>query len=759
MWFWLAGDQKTPRATPGSAGPLELPAQASVYAGYSGSQSCRQCHEEAYEQWSRSHHGLAERQLTPETDRRAFDPARTFQHGSQSTTVVWSNGTGVVTTAGLAGHPESFAVARLIGDDPLRQFLVPFPGGRLQTLEASYDPRSNEWFNVYGEEDRKPGEWGHWTGRGMNWNSMCAACHNTRVRKNYDEKTDTYRTAMTEPTVSCESCHGPLKRHNEWQLAHRKSGGKDPTVRKLSHRQVMDNCAFCHARRTDLTGDFHPGDAFMDHAHLAVVDDTATFYPDGQIRDENYEFSAFSGSKMHQAGVYCLDCHQPHSSKTILPGNFLCLRCHDGSRPDAPAINPVEHSHHRVFGFDAHGALVNPDLTGYDSRRVSESGGECVNCHMPQTVYMQRHWRHDHGFTIPDPLLTRELGIPNACNRCHADKSAEWAAEWTGQWYGSKMERPARERARGIAWAREGDPSARAPLLTLLARENIPYWQASLVRLLGQWPGEPEVAGALLPLIDSSNALVRAEAINSLAPRAQEGGDEPLRQRLRAKLDDEVRAVRVAAARALQDRVDLSSRAGSELLHGLNLNADQPGGQFLKGLLYLARKDRRALEHLRKATEWDPFSPPFHSQYAAALSLFGESAEAAKHLERAAALLPRNADLQYQLALAANEQGDPGRVITHLEQAVLLEPRHQRAWYNLGLARYAQGQPAPALKALTQAETLAPDSPDASYAKATILWKLDRRAEATKAINRVLSLAPNYPGAAELRAQFANPRD
>ncbi len=692
-------------------------------------------------------------------DRAAFAPGRTFQHGSQSTTVGWSNGTGVVTTAGLAGHPEGFAVTRVIGEDPLRQFLVPFPGGRLQTLEASYDPRSNEWFNVYGDEDRKPGEWGHWTGRGMNWNSMCAACHNTRVRKNYEEATDTYQTAMTELTVSCESCHGPLKRHNEWQLAHGKSGGKDPTVSKLSHRQVMDNCGFCHARRADLTGDFHPGDAFLDHAHLAVADETTTFYPDGQIWDEDYEFSAFSGSKMQQAGVHCLDCHQPHSSKTILPGNFLCLRCHDGSRQDAPAINPVQHSHHRVFGFDTNGALVNPDLTAYDSRRVSEAGGECVNCHMPQTVYMQRHWRHDHGFTIPDPLLTRELGIPNACNRCHADKSAEWAVEWTDEWYGSKMERPTRERARAVARARGGDSSARAPLLTLLARENIPYWQASLVRLLGQWLGEPEVFGALLLRIDSSNALVRAEAINSLAPRAQAGRDEPLRRRLQAKLDDEVRAVRIAAARALQDRVDLSSRAGSELLHSLNLNADQPGGQFQKGLLYLARQDHRALEHLRKATEWDPFSPPFHSQYAAALSLFGESAEAARHLERAAALLPRNADLQYQLALAANELGDLGRTVTHLEQAVQLDPQHQRAWYNLGLARNAQHQPDAALEALAQAETLAPDSPDASYAKATILWKLRRRAEAAKAIDRVLDLAPNYPGAAELRARLAHSRD
>ena len=62
----------------------------------------------------------------------------------------------------------------------------------------AFDPHRQEWFDIYGNEDRKPGEWGHWTGRGMTWNTMCAGCHNTRVRKNYDEATDTFHTTMAE---------------------------------------------------------------------------------------------------------------------------------------------------------------------------------------------------------------------------------------------------------------------------------------------------------------------------------------------------------------------------------------------------------------------------------------------------------------------------------------------------------------------------------------------------------------------------------
>src|SRR5262249_2584366 len=158
--------------------------------------------------WKGSHHGLAERPVQAGQDRAAFDPPRSFQHGTQTSTVRWTNNNAEVACVGASGSVEAYTAARVIGEDPLRQFLVPFPNGRFQVLEASYAPRSNEWFNVYGNEDRKPGEWGHWTGRGMNWNYMCASCHNTRLRRNYEESTDSYHTTMAEVSVGCEACHG-----------------------------------------------------------------------------------------------------------------------------------------------------------------------------------------------------------------------------------------------------------------------------------------------------------------------------------------------------------------------------------------------------------------------------------------------------------------------------------------------------------------------------------------------------------------------
>ena len=101
-------------------------------------------------------------------------------------------------------------------------------------------------------------------------------------------------------------------------------------------------------------------------------------------------------------------------------------------------------------------------------------GNDCTSCHMPITHYMQRHPRHDHGFTIPDPLLTKEFGVPNACNRCHTDKDADWALQKTNEWYGEKMNRPTRTRAILVAKARRGEPDRargrREPVPTRLSR-------------------------------------------------------------------------------------------------------------------------------------------------------------------------------------------------------------------------------------------------------------------------------------------------
>ncbi len=711
-----------------------IESEKSAFASYAGSASCRECHLKEYDLWRPANHGMAERLPTALLDQSAFDPPRLISHGTTTSGMRSVEGRYEVSTDGYGGKRGAYPVERVIGDDPLRQFLVPGPRGRLQTLELSYHPASNEWFDVYGEEDRRPGEWGHWTGRGMNWNSMCASCHNTRVRKNYDETTDAYHTTMAEMSVGCEACHGPMLAHVEWRRGHPHAQSADPTVAPLNVQQTLATCGSCHSRRLELTGDFKPGDSFYDHFALTIVDETPTYYSDGQVMSEDYVFASFLSSRMYHANVRCLDCHDPHSLRTVLPGNDLCMRCHNGGYSTSPIIDPASHGHH--------------DLR--------QAGGQCVGCHMPQTTYMQRHPRRDHGFTIPDPLLTVELGIPNACNRCHLDKDVAWSVRTVEQWFGDRMDRPTRKRARIIAAARRDQTLARDGLLNMLTGDETPYWKAVAAGLMNRWILDPPVQQALLRALQNPDPLVRASAASALAPLTA-SPQYPVKSALQPLLDDPMRSVRFRAAWALRSSLDGESRAGRELRHILDFNADQPGGQVQKGAFALARNQASiALDHYRKAVEWDPFSAGLHNELAVVLSVLGRPKEALSAMQQATQLEPNEPEYQYRLALAWNEAGRLDKTLETLERTVRLDPMHSRAWYNLGLARNQAGDPEAALAALMNAEQADPQDPHVPYARATILMQQGRNAEARQALETALKAQPGFPEARSLLEQLSH---
>lgn len=729
-------EKPTPAAKPAATAAAEstavIPPEDEVHARYAGSATCRECHSGEFAKWHPSNHGQAERDISKQQDNPFFIPKKTLVHGNkESETFVDADGLAKILTEGLDKKRHAYQPVRVIGNDPLRQFLIPAPGGRLQTCDISLDPAKNEWFDVYGDDPREPGDWGHWTGQGMNWNAMCATCHNTRVRKNYEPRSNSYHTTMAEMSVSCESCHGPMKDHVEWQKNPPKESTKDPTLRAFSRDQITETCAACHARRSELTGDPVPGENFYDHHSLTITDETDTFYPDGQVHGENYEYTAFVASKMHHAGVRCMDCHDPHTNKLVSPGNQACMNCHAGGRqdfPTAPVISPADHSHH-----------------GIDS-----TGNQCIACHMPVTTYMQRDPRHDHGFTIPDPKLTKEFGVPNACNRCHTDKDADWAISAMKDFYGDKPDRPTRTRSLLVAHARQGDPAARDGLVALLPTEPIAAWRGTAIHLLRRWVRDPAVSAAISARLSDESPLVREAAVRALGEAIRDTPDEPIITAIRPLLDDPIRAVRIAAAWALCESLDLSSKAGRELIHMLDHNADQPVGRMQLGQFAMRRGDRQAaIRQTRKAIEWDPNSPPFLHDLAILLSSTGDMKGAIESLRAAILLDPTNPDYQFKLALALNESGDTAGTIAALRETVKLAPGYARAWYNLGLALSAN-QPQEAIAALRRGEAADPNDPAIPYARATIHARLGEKEEARAAAIQAVQIRQDYPDAIQL---------
>ncbi len=691
-----------------------------IDSDYAGSMSCKPCHEKYFELWAISNHALAERTLDSHKFRKVFSPKTTVTPGTQTTELNFVSNQCQILTMGIMGEKEKYIPERVVGVDPIVQFLIPDRGGRFQVSEVAYHPNAGEWFNVFGDEDRMPGEWGHWTGRGMNWNSRCAACHNTGVKKNYIDSTDTYSTTMMEMGIGCEACHGGLADHVIWQKDHSGEDITDTTVQLLENDQIMDLCASCHSRRTEITGDFVPGDKFLDHYIPIIPDETDIYFPDGQVNGENYESVSFFGSKMYDAKVSCRDCH---AKGVMEKGNDLCNKCHDGKK--APLGS---HSYH-------------PEGT---------PGSYCVDCHMPETVFMQQDHRHDHGFTIPDPELTKNYGVPNACNRCHKDKSVDWSIDFVLQRYGDTSQRYSKQRARWIAKAREQDDSVVNSLKQMAQREKNAYWRAVAVGLLKNWINDPDVFELIAEKSKDEHPLVRINAARSLEPLVEM--DNPMAiELLQNSLSDSMRSVRVEAAWALRSILDFDSSVGKELVSYLQFNADQPTGALRLGILFMGRGDAsHALSYLERATLWDPNSAPLRYAYAIGLGKAGQAEKAVEQLEKACSIDPEDANLWFYFGLALNETIRLDEAAESFKYATDLNPNFIRAWYNLGLAYRDLNQPEKAVLALENAESLDPKLAYIPYARATILADMNQLDEAKKAVKTALGIDTTYQQALHL---------
>ena len=127
----------------------------------------------------------------------------------------------LVETDGPDGKLATFEVKYTFGVYPLQQYLIEFPDGRIQALSIAWDSRPKEqggqrWFHLYPNEEIRHDDILHWTRLNQNWNFMCAECHSTGVRKNYDAANDRFNTTWAEISVGCETCHGQGSRHVAW---------------------------------------------------------------------------------------------------------------------------------------------------------------------------------------------------------------------------------------------------------------------------------------------------------------------------------------------------------------------------------------------------------------------------------------------------------------------------------------------------------------------------------------------------------------
>ncbi len=731
-------------------------------AEFIGAAECRKCHEQDFQDWLLSDHHQAMLPANDETVLGNFDDV-TFEHFGRETRFYRKGEEFWVNAEDQNGERVNWRVEYTFGYYPLQQYLIPFPGGRYQALQVCWDSRPEEeggqrWYHLYPDEEIPPDDILHWSRRHFNWNYMCADCHSTHLRKNFDPETDVYHTDWKEINVSCEACHGPGSVHADWarsaagepvadlarvrqymeskglvvRLKEPEPGGWmiDPETeqpvrtKELASDVQLDTCARCHSHRQLLEPVFAHGSSFHDTHSPSVLTDQL-YHHDGQIDEEVYVYGSWVQSRMYHSGVRCTDCHHHHTMKLHATGNALCAMCHQPNKYDTPA-------HH-----------FHP---------VGSTGAQCVECHMPEQNYMVVDPRRDHSMRVPRPDLAKKLGSPDACTQCHEDKDIDWAVEFFHAWWG-KGPRNAHY-GEILASARAGEPGSLDSLIALAADRDRPgIVRATAVLELGYQGDATEVFEAIRRGLEDPDPAVREQAVLGLLPY-------PPAQRavwVGPLLADPARAVRSSAARVVagalphldETLMEDFQRAREEFFVRQEAVSDRAAGHMGRALFFsdLGETDK-AIAAYRDAARIEPEFIPSRINLAELLYQLNRPREAESEFRaavEAAAMAENEGQARDALArfLIRLKRYDEG--IAELKRATELLPRHAETLYFYAVALHSTGRTGEALSYLDRVVQLAPRNVSYLVGAATISRDGGQQELAYRYARKALAQRPEDP--------------
>lgn len=584
----------------------------------------------------------------------------------------------LVETEDADGHSKDFEVAYTFGVDPLQQYLLRLPGGRLQAFDIAWDskPRAaggQRWFALQ-PATPPPGDRLHWTGREHGWNYACASCHSTNVRKGYDFATNTYKTLFDAVDVACAACHGQADAHLAWAVGHQPPGanhGFSISVREADTPRFAaptpdhpiaarlaagtgaapELCFGCHARREALIERPQPGTPFLDAYRPALLE-TGLYETDGRNKGEVFEYGAFMQSAMARAGVSCLNCHEPHSGGLKAQGNALCAQCHFPARFDT---------------------------SGHTHRSVGAQGSACIDCHMPQRTYMGVHLRHDHGFRLPVPP---SFASAFAAGRAGAPADARLRMVLAANPSGDK---PAAGivRATAASLLANGRDAADVAALQAAARDADPLVRMGVARAAAKLNLMAQAALAP-PLFADAQRAVRVEAVSSMAG-----------------LPDSFLSASAIAAR---------HRAEQEFQSAEAVNAERPEAHAALSDYRLSRGDPAgAAVELSKALRLAPDFWPALVDAADLRRAAGDEPGTIDLLRKAMRVAPTEPLPLVSLAMSRLRQADLSGAVDLLTKAVSMAPVDPMTIRLLVTGLGEQGRIADAREVLDRALAGAPD--------------------------------------------------
>lgn len=703
---------------------------------YTGSTSCRKCHEKFYQLWAPSRHGLAMQPYTAELARNKLSPQiEEIVIGDSRYRADIAGDTGWVIERGPEGE-KKYRIDHVMGGKNVYYFLTAMDRGRLQTLPVAYDVNKKEWFDMAASGVRHfPGQ----TDEPINWkdwqytfNTACYGCHVSQVSTNYDFKSDTYHTVWKEPGINCETCHGPAEEHvRVCEDAPKGTVPKDLKIirggRDFTHEQNNATCSSCHAKAVVLTPTFKLADKFFDHFGLVTLE-SPDYYPDGRDLGENYTYTSWLMSPCVKSGkLDCLHCHTSsgrYKFKADDRANEACMPCHK----DKVGAS-TEHTRHKA----------------------DSPGNKCVTCHMPTTEFARMR-RADHSMLPPVPAATVEYKSPNACNLCHTDKDAAWADNYVREWRARDYQAPLLKRASLVDAARKRDWTNLPEMLDYLTgKDRNDVFATSLLRLVPA-SGDPKVVPALFKAISDPSPLVRSAAVEAL----QNVHTKESVQALVVATGDASRLVRIRAAASLAGYKNLTLKeadkktvetANEEYLASILSRPDQWDSHYNLGNYYLDRGDfKQAVASYETALKMEPRGVLAMVNEAMAYGRMGENQKSIDALQKALAVAPNNAAANFNMGLLKAEENDPKAAEKHLRAALKSDPQMAQAAYNLCII-LSKDRLDEAVNFCKKAAKLRPDEPRYTYTLAFYQTQSGDLSGAASVLDGLITKFPAYADA------------
>ena len=632
---------------------------------YAGDESCKGCHASQYKDWLHSDHYKSIQKATDSTVLGNFNNTSLNVDGVMAH-FFKRDGKYIINTQGEDGQNHDYEILYTFGYYPLQQYLVQFPGGRMQATRESWDSKNNKWFHQYTGQKIDSHDWLHWTGNAQNWNTMCAECHSTNLKKGYNVDEDVYHTSFNVLNVSCEACHGAGKNHIDY------INGEDyKSGRKIAHSLLqfgkdadqtaqINTCAPCHSVQSNIDSNKIVSSELLDN-YIPQIPDNERFQADGQVKEEDYTYASFLQSKMYARNVKCSNCHNPHSGKLVLTGNQVCLQCHSKTFD-----SPTHHFH-----------------------QTNTTGSECINCHAPGKYYMGNDLRYDHSFRVPRPDLSVQYATTNACNNCHKDKSPKWASEAIVKWYGPKRKYHFAEDLIPGSLLNDKSEGHLTKLINDTAVPNI--IKATAIHYLGSIPTQSSI-NTILSSLSHKDAQIRYESLKSLLNVSSAIPDKNV---IASMLTDKVRSVRIAAAELMgsigtdklsDEYLVAYKNAKTELESHLLFNADFAHGNIALADHYARNNDYASAERFYfRALKKDSLANLARLNLAILYNTQGKNQEALNTLKKAIHTDPNNSQAWYNIALLYSELKDNNNALNAFDKAVNLKIKDTRLYYNYGL--------------------------------------------------------------------------